>query len=997
MWIGTTDGLFKFDGFTITPFTDFKTHSGKLVSNSVKKIILLGNDTIVLALKNEICIFNTKNENYRIHTVSTGKVNDIEKDKDLNIWIASETGLYKIENQTKKVTSLFDSLSGNIKFKKVNVVCPDLEGDIWFSSEKNKIHSFSKNKITEHKFPESVFKDKEITANCIFTDQYNRKFIGTDKGLILSYNSYRNQWNEIAFSEPDTVSVSSILQTKSGKVMVITNAHGVFEIAENRIVSSNYVENENDKYKITCIYQSVDNVMWFGTKYSGILKRCEENNLFKRVDFPDILNSENESALNLTPINDGVAFAVNDKLYFLKNNEIQESKSKQKFSKIATITSNFLNEIIITTPFEGIYTLTDRAFVLSDISKKVINDSVEMLSVFNDTKDNIWLLTKQNGLYKYSKRKDKITDYNTKTDRLLFDKPTILYEDSKATLWAAIKNKGLHVYNPLFDKFTQFVPADKQYDELLTTDITDMFEDSKGKLWICTDYSGVFVLYNKREKLFKQITTKTGFPTNTVRAVLEDKNGDIWFSTPNGIIKYYFENDSSIHYNFGSVISNTTFQRASKATLADGNILFGSSTGIVYFHPDSFSNTTYRANVQITGLKIYSNENKIIKNYLSDDSYIVPDNFNYFAISFASLDYRFPKATKYRYMLEDVDSDWITCDADNRIAIYSNLKSGTYTFIVNGTNANGIWSEHEAKITIRVKTPLYRSFAALIIYAIILLVIILLAIRYLRRYIKNREIHSNSQTEQRILFLEQRNVEFQEKIEQLEKSNKTKDNFISIIAQDLRTPLSVLIGFTESLDMRTGNLKAERIEKIFDAINSSTKIMYDLLVNLLDWAQIQAGTVYLNIQRLNLNSIVVESIEGIQKESETRRIEIKINVEPTISVQADLRMLQRIFKNVINHSLKFSKDSGTIVVDAKYSSDEFVEISIIDNGLGLTTEQMENIFKIERYKSLLGAEKEGGMGLGLIVSKEFVELHGGIFSVVSELGKGTTLKFYLPK
>jgi len=223
----------------------------------------------------------------------------------------------------------------------------------------------------------------------------------------------------------------------------------------------------------------------------------------------------------------------------------------------------------------------------------------------------------------------------------------------------------------------------------------------------------------------------------------------------------------------------------------------------------------------------------------------------------------------------------------------------------------------------------------------------------------------------------------------------TKDKFFSIIAHDLKNPFNTILGFTDVLLTEFQELNNNEILKYLSFISTSSKQAYSLLENLLLWARTQTGIIAFQPELFDLQNSIRDVIELSKNQSTKKNISLTSNIRNHFYVIADKNMVNTILRNLLSNAIKFTPQNGKVIISANSLKDN-IEISVRDTGVGITKEDMDNIFMIDRKTNTLGTEKETGSGLGLILCKEFVEKNSGTIWVESELGKGSTFKFTIP-
>ena len=243
-----------------------------------------------------------------------------------------------------------------------------------------------------------------------------------------------------------------------------------------------------------------------------------------------------------------------------------------------------------------------------------------------------------------------------------------------------------------------------------------------------------------------------------------------------------------------------------------------------------------------------------------------------------------------------------------------------------------------------------------------------------------------------------KNVEAEVKLknEELQKSKTEKDKFYSIIAHDLRGPLSGFLGLTQIIAEDLPNLTMSQVQDFAVSMRNSASNLYRLLNNLLEWSQIQKGSVTFDPIVIKLLPLVDESIGMVTESAKTKEIEFFLDIPDDLEVFADKNMLQTIIRNLFSNAVKFTNKGGKVSFSTKIIDDKSIEISINDTGIGMSHEIIDSLFRLDFKSIRKGTEGELSTGLGLLLCKEFVEKHGGKIRVESEEGKGSTFSFTLP-
>ncbi|HEX3073812.1 MAG TPA: HAMP domain-containing sensor histidine kinase, partial [Ignavibacteriales bacterium] len=226
--------------------------------------------------------------------------------------------------------------------------------------------------------------------------------------------------------------------------------------------------------------------------------------------------------------------------------------------------------------------------------------------------------------------------------------------------------------------------------------------------------------------------------------------------------------------------------------------------------------------------------------------------------------------------------------------------------------------------------------------------------------------------------------------------NYQKDKFFSIISHDLRSPFTGLMGFASFLLSEMDSLSQEEIKEYLSQINKTTSNIYNLLNNLLEWSRVQIGRMEYQPANISLLEKARIAVNLLSANAAKKNIELQMYIDPHISVFADENMLRSILQNLISNAIKFTNSGGKVKVQAEIKG-KFVEISIIDTGIGIEPEALNKIFKMEVNHTTRGTHNEAGAGIGLMLTKELVEKHGGKIKIQSKIGEGSKFIITIPK
>jgi len=263
----------------------------------------------------------------------------------------------------------------------------------------------------------------------------------------------------------------------------------------------------------------------------------------------------------------------------------------------------------------------------------------------------------------------------------------------------------------------------------------------------------------------------------------------------------------------------------------------------------------------------------------------------------------------------------------------------------------------------------------------------------------NRDISERKRNEEEIQkhirALQINEKKLRESEQNLKESNRQKDMFFSIIAHDLRSPFTSLLGFTQFMVQEADTLTKEEFREFSASIDKTARNVYNLLENLLQWARMKTGRMEYSPAAINLYEMVTDLLDLYQPNAFKKKITLLHNSNVKKKVVADINMLNTVFRNLVSNAIKFTREGGVIEITTKQKN-KFVEVTIKDNGVGIPKGNINKLFMIDEHVSTVGTDKERGTGLGLVLCKEFVEKNGGTIRVESQKGKGSSFIFTVP-
>ena len=564
-----------------------------------------------------------------------------------------------------------------------------------------------------------------------------------------------------------------------------------------------------------------------------------------------------------------------------------------------------------------------------------------------------------------------------------------LHEDRRDRLWLAT-NAGLC----RLDRDTRDVACHRSDPEDPTSlshdSVMDLWEDDAGGFWIAT-YGGGLNHFDPEAGTATHLTMRDGLPSDSLYSVLPDGRGHLWISSNYGLTRFDPSRREIKNFDAGDGLQSNEFNSRAFFAAPDGELFFGGISGLTRFRPEDVTASSYLPPVALTRFSTLGRRPRTLRTLEELDEVVVGYRDLVFSFEFASLDFSSPERNRYAYRLEGFDADWID-SGSRRFASYTNLDGGTYTFRVKGTNSDGVWNEDGASIRVVVIPKPWKTWWAYSLYLATAFGAVLGYVRY-KTLAQEREVERHRQ-----------------EAERLKQIDRMKDEFLANTSHELRTPLNGIIGISESLlDGAAGEIgRAARDNLIM--VSASGRRLAHLVDDILDFSKLRNHEIVLRKRPVALRELVEVTLMLCRPLVGSRELELVNEVEADLpAVEADEDRLQQILHNLLGNAIKFTR-KGLVAVSARlnddqesaaYGADEArrrraVEVAVADTGVGIPADKLSRIFESFEQADASSAREFGGTGLGLTITRQLVELHGGSMGVISTEGEGSTFTFTLP-
>ncbi|MBW6535328.1 MAG: response regulator [Mariniphaga sp.] len=627
--------------------------------------------------------------------------------------------------------------------------------------------------------------------------------------------------------------------------------------------------------------------------------------------------------------------------------------------------------------------------------------------VFVDNNRNIWCGSHGYGLLfipnpinnktgKFFRYENSIDDSNTLSDNVILS----IFIDSGNRFWVGTNN-GLNLLQNKYDnldlsgfaqprlRFKRFVAVSPDAEFLNNNEINSFFENFNGDIWIATQGGGINIYHPNTER-FSHITTEDGLPSNDVIAMLPDGDGNLWISTHKGLVCYnrFADNPKFQAFSSADGIQGDIFMVNSFFKASDGQMFFGGDNGFTCFYPREIESNAIKPRIFLNELRIRNIivelgdtifRKEIWKKPINEASRIaVPYKNNTISIGVSALHFQNPAKNRVTYYLEGLFSSWYTVPATSEFVYLSNIPPGTYTFRAKTISADGLVSEDEKTLEIFVAPPWYLTNLAIILFGLFGLA---LAYGFI------------------FILVNRQKLIYQKKIDKMTiENNESKMMFLTNIAHELRTPLSLIVAPVEDL---VRNMKVEgQWKNHMQLISRNSNYLLRLINQIIDFRKLHAGKLTLQPKKANIVRVVKDVVLNFKGYESNRNIQLKLNVPAeTVHVIIDVQKIEEVLYNLISNAFRHTFDNHSITVSLEVTDENLngknagtIQITVFNEGKEISEADRERIF--ERFYKV--DETSEGAGIGLSFAKSLVEMHNGQISVESVSGKGVSFCVKLP-
>lgn len=995
LWIGTWDGLNRYDGARFNVYNhsieNIKTSIGSNVVQSITEDL---NDNIWINTIGGVSRYQKKTGKfYRYFYKSTTTKKVTENEYKLAVSAQGEVFCYAANGMLSKYDEATDKFKNFQKFEST-------EGIIKMQFEGNHLWYLTKSESLKISMPTmaGLMKVRNVAGGV------NNFFVVGSK-VIFSLNT--DQHFEVGNdfkTRPISIAkrkIKSVTTYQSNYIIAWENQGiGVYN---QKFENSDFLKVEVVKLanlKVTALSASKDKILWIGTDGNGIIQVYPKDDYFgaltkiagNNVNKPIRAFSEYNDELWVGTKGNGVVVFKNfwQTYSALGNPQKIDVNSGLDNNSVFVIKKGADQVTYLGTDGKGIsiYDHKNKRTIQWRLIKGTdkLPDFASVYAITQDRDSSIWLGTSGYGLIHLKVKRNIDQSFSVTYFKQYYSSTNkggpandIIYALAKGKddrLWIACRYGGLSVLEPRRNTFKTFKAG--YQGSLSHSDVLSLFYDSKNGLWVGTSYGLNYLSHAeslKRQPTFVKITMdQGGLLNNTIHAIQEDGDGNIWLSTNKGLAKLNPKTNNIVNYLESDGLQSNEFSDGAVFKASNNYLLFGGIYGFNYFLPKKIVESTSQPNLLISDLQIGGNDFQYNQYLVVKTKQVEPIHFelerknNFFQFSLNALNYFNSAKTEFAYQLKGLDRTWRYTSADGKIAYY-NLPPGNYELLVKWSNGEGIWTKQVVAVTMKVKPYLWLSYPAYIIYFILLI-----ASGYAFHLYRKNKLEMKFKLERETLFRQKD-----------EESHNQRINFFTNIAHEIQTPLTLILGSVEHFMEKQEVLKKPLDKNYFlSLMHQHTARLTYLVQQLLEFRKAEAGYLKRNDNYVDITKMLHSLTQLFVPAAERNEQEFIRSIQDDIAGFIDKDKYEKVLFNLLSNAFKHASPQAQIKLDITYDDQSQTLKTVVANSdCTLKPEDLENLFTEFHIKGESKLEKFS-TGIGLAFTKGLVEVLEGTIVVTLE-------------
>lgn len=1001
VWIGTYDGLNRFDGKTVETFRHNPSRPNSIGDN---RIVALAEwqerDELWIGTDGGLSLYNMRTGNFLTLSgypeLNDNYISCLLKDKNA-IWAGTPAGLFRISVDATEsvvveqfpmfdgprqvapyITALECDSDGNIYVANFSdmyiktVGCRMFVKVMHFSNRIQQIYTDNLGQVWIITLREMFIYDpvkglcsSPVTTMNIGNTEHLCRILSVTNSLYLLLASKSLYWisvnNGEYVMEPVGFRDNYFWEDNVMKSMMIDNAmniwitsagDGVARFDLNSKAISHYGEHVNEKTYIQKIFVDKRRRMWIATN-NGV-------SVLDSLDgVPVQMESITEAVYDIYEDSNGIWISSSEHIYYLPNGDPDQITDVRQMSEFHGTGISFLGPYAITGNGNGV--------------------------IWVGMRNGILKICRQDGHFNFSLNDvvstQSIKEFNNITSLFFFDGG-----GGESYMFIGTKNMGL-LRCGIADNGDLINPvAVRQRFPECGNHVWSITRVASGRIYVGTD-CGVreLVVDDDGQRSLVKLCDDERINTYKIMSIVEDSKNNLWLNTSQGLLKYIVDRKETAVISASDGLSSNILCEGAWYN-PDSNMLYvGGVKGVDVLDLNSLQTNNILPKTQITGIEVNSTpihtgeefNGRILLEETPEYADVINLKHyeNNFSIEFASMHFSNPDKNTYVYKLEGFDDNWTTVDNNTHSAMFTNVPPGRYVFKVKSANCDGVLGTDERCMTIDIDTPIYQSWVAVAVYILLGLGAIYAVFRYysLRQRKKREDL--------------MRQMDHDKEMEIAE----AKINYNTNITHELRTPLSLIISPLDELLSK--KYSDEFLESRLKMIKSNADSLLLLISQFLDFRKVVNEKMSLKIRSERLSELLSGILKSFAVTAEHKGIVLEFLDDLSVDTcWCDRDIIKKISSNLLANAIKYSPQGCHVILHAGITADNRVQISVEDNGIGISEKDCEKIF--DRFYQVPGTI--GGTGIGLNLCKSLAQLHKGTIGVVSREGEGSIFTFAFP-
>lgn len=1029
LWLASVSGLNRFDSHTFRVFKNDPRDPNSLPENIITDIFEDHTGRLWLLTNESVYFYNPETETFgSTHpflemdtTLVRVGVRTVMADGEGNTWIGHrDSGLWFYDGDSKTLQNVIISRKDSLPINSRRVV--DLvvtEKILYVAYESAYIE------IIDRKSLESIrVIDMYIGRPATAVAETFRLFVDSGEHLWL-FNPRNDE--ELFHYDPDrdkvsvfraleseerfpVVCISDVEEDNFGRIWVGTDHGGLYILDKENGTSTIFKNKPGDETSIsantiTSLCKTNDGIIWVGTFKNGVnyyhpelfqfewyhSSPSNESNYFSND--VNCFAEDGKGNLWIGTNDDGLVYFDRKNLKFTHYRHEPNDPKSLSNNIVVSLHMDRKGRLWVGTYQGGLNCFVNgrfKRYMPDPGNPSSITDS-RIWQIVEDKDNRLWIGTLGGGLELYDERIDGFIHHRQGTfNSVNSDYILALYSDSKGDLWIGTSS-GLNMLETSSGRFRSFSSSAGQPGSLSHSHVLCITEDAQGRIWVGTRNG--LNLFDRESGTFKVFREDDGLPDHNIISILPDSRGNLWISTLNGLSKLRTDEDPNTitcyNYDVTNGLQAREFNEHAALGLSTGELVFGGVNGFNIFRPEDI--VTSQRNYPVILSNLYINNKKVEIGEELGNKLVLPKslnlcetiylkyNQNEFTIEFTAINFFDHERTRYRYILEGFNENWIETGVGKQSATYTNLNPGDYTFRVKAAASDGSWDKsQEAILKIVVVPPFYATGFAYAVYFVVFCLLVLLLTYTIRRRAEMK-------------YLRQQELDEFRRMRDLD-SMKLK--FFTNVSHEFRTPLTLILTPTERL---LKVIDDDQIRAQIELIQRNARRLLNLVNQLLDFRKLEQDNIQLKPLKGDLISFLHEASNAFVDLFGNKRIDFTFSSELQSYVCSfDHDKIEKIVFNLLSNAHKFTYEEGCVEMSVSRSVHGGIRLVVKDSGIGIPLEIHEKIFERFFQNPDNDAAYNQGSGIGLSLCREYARMHGGRIFVESSPGYGSSFILELP-